>query len=523
MARFEREAQMLAAQNHPNIATVYGIEQGALVMELVEGADLKGPLPLEEAIAIARQIAAGLEAAHEKGIIHRDLKPANIKLTPAGVVKILDFGLAKSASESSAASGGNATISPTLSLEMTRAGMILGTAAYMSPEQARGKQVDKRTDIWAFGVVLYEILTGKRLFVGDDVTETLASVVKDKPDLSGFPSNVRRLLERCLERDPKKRLRDIGEAPHYLDEPASTTTSDAPHPAGRLLVPWSLATLAMVAAVAGFLWKRPADEPSIRSYILPAAGSAFARLDGNHASLSPDGKRLAFTASAPGGKVMIWVRSLDSESAQPLAGTDDAVYQFWSPDSRSLGFFAGGKLKRIDAGGGTVTVLADASSPRGGTWSRGDFILYAPVLMSPIMRIPSSGGTPVAITHIDHSQNEISHRWPSALPDGKHFLFTSRARGVYVASVDGSGSPQRILTESSNAVYSSGNVFYAHIGALLGTPFDPARGEFTGPPIIVTQSAETSIEGSDFAPFSTFWIGHAGVLFQCRAIAAHLV
>jgi serine/threonine protein kinase len=212
MARFEREAQMLAALNHPNIATVYGIEQGALVMELLEGADLKGPLPLEEAIAIARQIAAGLEAAHEKGIIHRDLKPANIKLTSAGVVKILDFGLAKSAGEfSTASAGGSATMSPTLSLAMTQAGMILGTAAYMSPEQARGKVVDKRTDIWAFGVVLYEIVTGKRLFEGEDLTETLASVVKDRPDLSAVPANVRRLLERCLEKDPKKRLRDIGD------------------------------------------------------------------------------------------------------------------------------------------------------------------------------------------------------------------------------------------------------------------------------------------------------------------------
>src|SRR5450432_1323290 len=219
MARFEREAQVLASLNHPNIAIVYGIEQGALVMELVAGADLKGSLPLDEALAIARQIAAGLEAAHEKGIIHRDLKPANIKLTPSGVVKILDFGLAKSV-EPGAPAGPSATLSPTLSLEMTQAGMILGTAAYMSPEQARGKVVDKRTDIWAFGVVLYEIVTGKRLFEGEDLTETLASVVKDRPDLSAVPANVRRLLERCLEKDPKKRLRDIGDMELLLGEEA---------------------------------------------------------------------------------------------------------------------------------------------------------------------------------------------------------------------------------------------------------------------------------------------------------------
>src|SRR5450432_3305430 len=252
MARFEREAQMLAALNHPNIATVYGIEQGALVMELLEGADLKGPLPLEEALAIARQIAAGLEAAHEKGIIHRDLKPANIKLTPSGVVKILDFGLAKSV-EPGAHAGSSATLSPTLSLEMTRAGMILGTATYMSPEQARGKVVDKRIDIWAFGVVLYEIVTGKRLFEGEDLTETLASVVKDRPDLSAVPANVRRLLERCLEKDPKKRLRDIGDWELLLGEAEATAPSRSRLGLRLGRLPW-IAAGVMTAVAAVAIW-----------------------------------------------------------------------------------------------------------------------------------------------------------------------------------------------------------------------------------------------------------------------------
>jgi serine/threonine protein kinase len=288
MARFEREAQILAALNHPNIATVYGIEQGALVMELVEGADLKGPLPLDEALSIARQIAAGLEAAHEKGIIHRDLKPANIKLTPAGVVKILDFGLAKSAGEiSGAASGSSPTMSPTLSLEMTRAGMILGTAAYMSPEQARGKQVDKRTDIWAFGVVLYELITGKRLFEGEDLTETMASVVKERPDLSGVPANVRRLLERCLEKDPKKRLRDIGDMEFLLGDEADEGIRRGPHK-GWLWPVLAGALLVALGAVSFLHFREtPAAREVVRFELYPPANATFVT---SIPVVSPDGR-----------------------------------------------------------------------------------------------------------------------------------------------------------------------------------------------------------------------------------------
>jgi len=269
MARFEREAQMLAALNHPNIATVYGIEQGALVMELIDGADLIGPLPVDEALGIARQIAAGLEAAHEKGIIHRDLKPANIKLTPNGVVKILDFGLAKSVDTNSAATpGSNPTISPTLSMHMTHAGLILGTAAYMSPEQARGKVVDKRTDIWAFGVVLHEIITGKRLFEGEDLTETLASVVKDQPDLSGVPANVRRLLERCLEKDPKKRLRDIGDLDLLLEEASAPPAATAPSRSRLGWVAWAVAGV-MTLALASPSSTSASSRWSTRSFSTP--------------------------------------------------------------------------------------------------------------------------------------------------------------------------------------------------------------------------------------------------------------
>ena len=353
MARFEREAQMLAALNHPNIATVYGIEQGALVMELIEGADLKGPLPIDEALAIARQIAAGLEAAHEKGIIHRDLKPANIKLTPAGVVKILDFGLAKSA-ESGAAAGASATMSPTLSMEMTRAGMILGTAAYMSPEQARGKPLDKRTDIWAFGVVLYEIVTGKRLFEGEDLTETLASVVKDRPDLTAVPAKVRPLLERCLEKDPKKRLRDIGDMEFLLAEANSPAAPAATASPARF--PWmagATAALALAAAGASSIAYRATRPAPLRPLIrlnaeiapdMPLASArsgltgagASARIGGSLA-VSPDGARLVVTLRGADGKVRIYTRLLNQSEMTPLAGTDEASYPFFSPAANGSG------------------------------------------------------------------------------------------------------------------------------------------------------------------------------------------
>src|SRR5690242_13773220 len=349
MARFEREAQMLAAQNHPNIATVYGIEQGALVMELVEGADLKGPLPLDEAIAIARQIAAGLEAAHEKGIIHRDLKPANIKLTPAGVVKVLDFGLAKSADGSSAASGSNPTISPTLSLAMTQAGMILGTAAYMSPEQARGKHVDKRTDIWAFGVVLYEIVTGKRLFGGETVTDILAGVVKESPNweqlATDTPPRVRRVLDRCLRKDPKDRLRDIGEALFLLDE-AEPNTPAASTDAKREWVSWAVAAAALALAAAA-VWMRPGKaDPGFGAvrFTIPLEPTAIPVADAaTQWVISPDGRNIAMIL-AQNTVTDLWVRPLNAIAAHKLDKTQGANYPFWSPDGQSIGFFSEGKL-----------------------------------------------------------------------------------------------------------------------------------------------------------------------------------
>jgi len=347
LARFEREAKVLASLNHPNIAQIYGIEDRALVMELVEGQTLTGPLPLETALNYARQIADALEAAHDKGIVHRDLKPANIMITPAGVVKVLDFGLAAVAQSSDPSNPAN---SPTLTISPTRAGMILGTAAYMSPEQARGRVVDKRADIWAFGVVLFEMLTGKRLFEGETVSDTLAQVLTKEPDWAQVPAKVRRMLTKCLEKDPKKRLRDIGDAWELLDD-APATTAPLRSPFGWAV--WSVAGVLLVALVAlAFVHfrEKPAVKEMVRFDISAPANATF--VDNSDPKVSPDGHKIAFVATGADRKPMLRVRSLDAEEAQALAGTEDAtVYLFWSPDSRFLAFGSGGKLKKIEATG----------------------------------------------------------------------------------------------------------------------------------------------------------------------------
>jgi eukaryotic-like serine/threonine-protein kinase len=499
MARFEREAQLLAALNHSNIATVYGIEQGALVMELVEGSDLKGPLPLDEAIAIARQIAAGLEAAHEKGIIHRDLKPANIKLTPAGVVKILDFGLAKSA-EPGAVSATSATMSPTLSLEMTRAGMILGTAAYMSPEQVRGKPVDKRTDIWAFGVVLYEIITGKRLFEGEDLSETMASVMKDRLDLSGVPAKVRRLLERCLEKDPKKRLRDIGDMELLLSEVAQVPIAPSRSRLGN--VGWvAAAALTLALGAVSFLHFRetPAARETVRFEMSAPANATFAA----GLAVSPDDHKVAFIATDADRKAMIWLRSLDAEEARPLTGTEGASsFVIWSPDSRFLVFQSGGKLKRIEAAGGPAQTICDIPSSIGGVWTSDNRILLG--RLGPVQVVSAAGGAPTPLTALDRSRNELGHIAPAMLPDGHHFLYARVSvpienAGVYIGSLDAKPdgqSAKRLLPDSTPAVYvpspltgdAPGIVLFVRgltmtansSGTLLAQPFDPKRMEFAG-------------------------------------------
>jgi serine/threonine protein kinase len=511
MARFEREARMLAALNHPNIATVHGIEQGALVMELIEGADLKGPLPVDEAVAIARQIAAGLEAAHEKGIIHRDLKPANIKLTPTGLVKILDFGLAKSAGESSAASGSNPTISPTLSLAMTQAGMILGTAAYMSPEQARGKVVDKRTDIWAFGVVVHEIITGKRLFEGEDLTETLASVVKDQPDLSGVPANVRRLLERCLEKDPKKRLRDIGDMELLLaDQPAPPSLSTA-SPSGKL--PWIAVAGVMTVIAAVSLWAlwraaQPVDRPLVRldvdlgadvSLPAPTAG-------GSSVVISPDGTRLAYASGTP---TKLFTRRLDQPKATELLGTQGATEPFFSPEGRWVGFYSNGKMNKISVDGGAVVPLGDPAGFEGASWGEDGGIFVAAEQKG--LRFPTGGGPPETVA--ETRNDEFSLHSPEILPGGKAVLLAVDYPGpvdkttievVTLADhhrkilLRGGASPRYLAT--SNASNGVGHLLYVNHATLFAIPFDPDKLETRGTamPMLEDVAAESLVGTGQF-------------------------
>ncbi len=528
LARFKREAQVLAALNHPNIAGVYGLEEvgqdSYLAMELVEGEELaqriaRGPLPVDEVLAIARQIADALEAAHEKGIVHRDLKPANIKVTPDGTVKVLDFGLAKAidGDGSGLRQQDPSPSSQTMtSPAMTQMGMILGTAGYMSPEQARGRPVDRRADIWAFGVVLYEMLTGDRLFAGETVTDSIAAVVTREPDWNRLPAGAsqatRRVLRRCLQKDPRNRLRDIGDAALELRDAADESPSAASPsaaPAGRV---WLVGAAGLVAglAVAFGLWnfvapRTTASSPSW-SNLLPPPGSAydFSRL----IEISPDGRRVAFAAPA-GGEPVLWVRELGSEQARPLPGTEGARQPFWSPDSRHLGYFAARKLRRVSVEGGSSIPLADAGyDPRGAHWARNDTILFVPDWSQPVFQVPAAGGTASAVTTINVDRMDLSHRWPHMLPDGRHFLFfivstypalnpenpaKEDKSGLYVGSLDG-GEPRLLQTARSRAFYTGGSLLYVDNGVLMARPFDADRLEFDGDPAALAEGVTQSVD-----------------------------
>jgi Tol biopolymer transport system component len=502
LSRFQREAKMLAALNHPNIATIYGLEHSGgvhcLVMELVAGDTLReriareGPLPVEEALGICRQIAEALEAAHEKGIIHRDLKPANVKLTPEGKVKVLDFGVAK-ASPGDTSSNDPAT-SPTLSAAVTLQGVILGTAAYMSPEQARGKAVDKRTDIWAFGCVLYELLSGRPAFDGEDVTEILAAVVKTEPDWNRLPRStpptIGVLLHRCLRKDRRQRLQDAADARIEIEDVLSGQAITEPTTSAmkgwRRAVPLSLVVAfgVCLAVVVGILvWILKPSPPTVQAPAhLVVAMPPGDRLQTTNLTLavSPDGTQLAFVAIR-GGVPQLYLRALDNPEAKSIPGTDGAFNPFFSPDGQWIGFFAERKMKKVSISRGAPQILCDAGRSRGATWGPDDTIIFSPSLSSGLWRVSASGGQPQMLTAPDASKSEYSHRYPQVLPGGKGVVFTAlRGFGwdetqVEVLRLDTKERRVVIRGGHTGRFVTSGHLIYYRAGALLAVPFDLSR------------------------------------------------
>jgi serine/threonine-protein kinase len=512
MNRFAREAHLLASLNHPNIAAIYGVERRALVMELVPGPTLAEriahrPISLEEALPIGRQIADALEYAHERGIIHRDLKPANIKVTPEGRVKVLDFGLAKAMSIS--APGADPQSSPTLTMRETVAGVILGTAAYMPPEQARGQEVDTRADIWAFGVVLYEMLTGRRLFVGPTVSDTLAAVLKTDPDLSAIPASVRPVVEGCLRKDPRRRWRSIGDVQMALE--AGLPATPAPVAERRRTMPWAiaLAALAIGCAAGWAAWRatRPADRPLMR-FSVDLGPDAAIGLNVT-AAISPDGQRLVYPARGPDGKQQLAALLLDEAHPRLLPGTEAGSDPFFSPDGQWIGFFTGGQLKKTSVRGSAPVALGSARSlPHGASWGEDGYIVAAMGNSVPLSRIPAGGGAPQPLTRL--GPGEIAHRWPQVLPGGTAVLFT--ATGTNATQEDAKIEAISLKTGQIKVVrrggyygryMPGGRLVYVSQGVVFGIKFDPDRLETLGAPTpLVEDVAANPVTGGGQFAFS---------------------
>jgi eukaryotic-like serine/threonine-protein kinase len=552
LGRFRREAHLLASLNHPNIAAIYGLEEADgtpfIALELVEGDDLKvrlarGAIPVQEAIEIAEQVAEALEEAHNKGIVHRDLKPANVKLTSTGKVKVLDFGLAKAwaGDSSDARSAPLVSQTPTLEHTGTVAGVILGTAAYMAPEQARGKPVDRRADVWAFGVLLWEMLTGRALFAGETVTDVIAAVVTGEPDLTALPSEtppaVRRLLGRCLRKDPRQRLPDMGTARLELQEviagtttqeaaPSATTSAIAPARRARTWEQWAWASLALAAlGVAGalaFVHLREVEptRPAARFTVEPPAGWDFA-LDFGWPVPSPDGRQIVFRAS-PAGRgqdaSMLWVRPLESITARPLAGTEGVTNDIpaWSPDGRSLAFLVRGELRRLHLSDGTVQrICALPAEGNGGTdWSEAGTIFFSiGGGGGRIYSVAATGGEAKPLTTLDRGRGETSHHVPQILPDGRRLLFLiggdERTAGLYVTSLDSPAERRQIAPGWYRRVYAAGHLLFVRDGTLLAQRFDPEDSALGGEPIAIASSVAT---WSGSAGFAWFGVSPAGTL-----------
>jgi len=523
LARFEREAQLLAQLNHPNIAAIYGFEEADdvrfLAMELVPGETLaervaKGPVPVEETLEICRQIAEGVEAAHEKGVIHRDLKPANVKVTPEGKIKILDFGLAKAFEDEMPAA--DISQSPTLTEEMTRAGVILGTAAYMSPEQAKGKEVNKQADIFSFGTILYELLTGKRAFQGETITETLAKILEGEPDWKivpqSVPTRIQELIEDCLEKAPDKRLRDIGNAriqiKRALKEPASPTdVASAVQPVQQR---WALAVGlvlgAVVAGLAVWLLIQPSSpEQRLNEFIItPPPTAPMQRSFRNELAISPEGRHIVYTGASQ-NQSQFYLRSLDDVIVTPISGTEGGQHPFFSPDGQSLAFFAAGELKKVPLAGGSAITLCDASgSGTTGSWGSGDTIVFsaASETATDLYQVSAAGGERRSIASPNLDNDEDGYYSPQILPGGKAILFwIGRGPGdpSQIAVLSLETGEQKILIEAGRQAryLPTGHLIYeqAATGNLMAVAFDLATLEITSDPVPVLQGVRQVVPG----------------------------
>ena len=501
LARFQREAQLLASLNHPNIAAIHGLEEAEgkpfLVLELVEGEDLaarlaRGPLPVDEALEVARQVALALEEAHGKSIVHRDLKPANVKVTPDGQVKVLDFGLAKArAGEATSEGAGDLSQSPTLAHMSTQAGVILGTAAYMAPEQARGRPVDKRADIWAFGVLVWEMLTGRRLFAGETVSDTLAAILKEElryEELpAALPAAARRMLRRCLVRDPRDRLHDIADARIELleagrgDPAAVSTGAPSARPVWRR---WAASTTLLalgagLGAVAVSNRSRPPATPGMRFTLTPASEGSIRSV-----LISRNGRRIVYVHS---GEQRLVLQELDAFESRPLPGTEGAGKPFLSPDGRFVGFYQAGRIRKLALDGGDPIDICEAPEEgAGAVWGPGDVILFNPTWTdSGLWRVSAAGGRPVELTKPARDKGETSHFWASFLPDGDALFTIFGGQGLAdsrVGLLDTASGRYEILFEGASAFYTaSGHIVYYKGGAYRAVPFDAARHRVTGP------------------------------------------
>jgi serine/threonine-protein kinase len=542
VARFQREAQVLASLNHSNIAAIYGLEDGpaeagpharALVLELVEGPTLadriaQRPLPLDEALPIAKQIAEALEAAHEHGIVHRDLKPANIKLRADGTVKVLDFGLAK-LTDPAHAPASDLSLSPTITSPamMTGVGMILGTAAYMAPEQAKGRPADKRSDVWAFGCVLYEMLTGKRAFDGEDMTDVIAAIVRGEPDWTAVPSavpvSIRGLIKGCLEKDRKRRIADISVARFLLNEPAEIPAESPalvapPVRRGRTVAAamLGLGVGAAVATLVVWLVMRPAPGRVSRFEIVPPQAEPFATPGGVNVAISPDGSTIVYHAQ-PGGTEHLVVRRTNELAAKPISGTERATNPFFSPDGSRIGFVSGAQLKTIGLAGGPPAVVCDVTGQvQGASWAA-DVIVFAQA-GSGLFRVPAAGGRPENVAAPDAKKGESDYRWPEVLPDGKTILYTIYGSGgtrqARIAGRRLDGTDTKILVEGGNNAHyvPSGHLVYATVpSTVMAVPFDLKRLEVTGAAIPVQEGIVAKGDG-----VANFTIADDGTLVYVR-------